>query len=372
MSRYDIRRKEEFMGIEDRKSRLRLLAYALCGCFALAGCGGNAELPEAPELIEPADSLQENIYAERRDIYTLKTLESVVLPRQEELSFSCSGIIESVDVYIGKRVEEGQVLAAVHDTAGESCQILYEQLEAMRAESEYNNRRAEIEIEIARLSGQDTARLELLLAQSKEMQEFEEQHLMEQIEREEKEKGNNEIIAPFSGTVTAIAKIDLEWDSVEAGRGVAVAQGDPVIVLAAEDERYLKTVYVDQKTIDACETYYALIDGKQYALEYIPYSDEELEAMTAGNQTILSSFRLLDAQDVAFGANAYVCLVSDYRENVLAVPKSALHKEWRDYYVYVLENEIRVKMPVEVGVIGEMYAEITEGLEEGACISVED
>lgn len=349
------------MGIERKKGSRRIAVFSLCLCFALAGCGRAQEASEAPELLEPADTLQENAYAERRDVYTMRTMESVVLPYQEELSFSCSGIVESVDVYTGKIVKEGDVLAALYDTAGENCERLYKQLEAMQADNAYNNRRAEINIEIAKLSGQDTARLELELGQAKELQEFEEQHLLAQIEKAEAERGGNQLIAPFSGTVTAVSGLEEEAAAVE---------GSPVLVLAGEQERYLKTAYVERKVIDACHEYYALINGKKYALEYIPPTDEELEAIAVNGETIMSSFCLADAEEVTFGANAFVCIVSDYRENVIAVPKSALYKEGRDYYVYVLKEEIRVRQPVEVGVIGGVYAEITGGLEEGACIYV--
>ena len=71
-------------------------------------------------------------------------------------------------MYVGKKVEKGEVLAELRDDAGEEFERLTEQLEKLREDNAYNIRHLEIDIEIARLSGQDTARMKLQLKQMEE------------------------------------------------------------------------------------------------------------------------------------------------------------------------------------------------------------
>lgn len=350
------------MGIKGNKL-CRWLAPVLSLCLALAGCGGEKEtMQEVPELVEPAGAVQENVYARYQDVYSLRVMETVVLPRQEELCFERVGILDKVYVYTGKRVEKGEILAELRDEAGEEWERLNEQLTRMREENEYNNRCAEIDIEIARLSGQDVARMELLLSQQKELQDFEEKHLLEQIAMADGERGHHQLIAPFSGVVTAIVGY---WE------GMAFSENTPLLVLASEEGRYLQTEYVGKQEMDSCHECYVMVDGKRYELEYIPYTDEELQQLTTRGEAKVSKYRMLDAQEAKLGKNAFVCIVGDYKENVLALPKSVLYKERRNYFVYRVEGENLVKTPVEVGVLGNAYAEIISGLEEGACVYAE-
>ena len=347
-----------------RNKICRFLALPFAVCLALAGCGSAQDkvVQEAPELLEPADAVQENTYAQYRDVYSLQVIDTFILPYQEELCFARAGVLKDVYVYIGQEVSEGEVLAELVDEAAEECDRLNAQLEQMREDNAYNNRYFEIDIEIAKLSGQDTARLELQLKQQKELQAFEEEHLLGLLAEAEAERGNCQLTAPFAGTVTAIAP---HWN------GMATAENTPLLALARDDERYLQTDFVSQEKINSCHEYYVLVDGKRYELEYIPRSAEQLQAMTARNEKKTTNYRMIDAQATDLGENAFICLVTEYRENVLAVPKSVLYKERRNYYVYLVEGEQLVKTPVEVGAIGDHYAEIVNGLTEGACVYVE-
>ncbi len=205
------------MGLKKIKF-LQIFVFAFC--FLFNGCGdkesGAASKQEVPELIEPISMKQESIYVQYRNVSSMKVMETVVLPYQEELGFSRSGILENIYVYIGKKVEKGEVLAELHDEAGEEYELLSQELTRMQEENAYNNRHFEIDIEIAKLSGQDVSRMELELAHRKELQAFEEEYLKDRIESAKKEGGNHQLLAPFSGTVTAI---------VGYGEGAAISAG---------------------------------------------------------------------------------------------------------------------------------------------------
>ena len=73
--------------------------------------------------------------------------------------------------------------------------------------------------------------------------------------------------------------------------------------------------------------------------------------------------------DVEVGAYAYLTLVLEKRENVLAVNKGAIHVSEGKNYVYVLgENDIREVKWVETGLCGDRLTEIVAGLEEGEAV----
>ena len=74
----------------------------------------------------------------------------------------------------------------------------------------------------------------------------------------------------------------------------------------------------------------------------------------------------LDEPDysINIGTRANVTLVLESAEQVLAVPRICLHETEGRYYVYRLtEDGVREPVDVEVGLIGNNYAEITGGIE---------
>lgn len=337
-------------------------ALIFCGILILTGCGKNAEETAAPRLLEPADAPVETAYAERRDVYQISTYESSVIPYLEELAFEKSGSLEKFCVAIGDTVEQGQTLAVLDDSAlTDSYNALLEQLETMQENNAYSNRLSEIEIEVCRLSGQDTARLELKYRQAKELQELEEKHLRQKITDAENELGANQIKAPFDGTVAAVAEI---------GSGSSVSEGSAVLALAREDSCYMTCDYISEKTVQESSRIYAVIHGKEYEIEYQPYDSEELAALSLNGITPVSTFRLAADGQVSIGDYALICMVGNYREQVISVPVDAIYTESGQKYVYVVDGSSRIKTPVETGVYGTMYVEILDGLEEGACVYV--
>lgn len=342
----------------------RIAALAFCGIFLLAGCGRNTGETNVPELIEPADMPVETAYAKRRDIYQVSTYESAVIPYLEELAFEKSGTLKEFCVAVGDEVEEGQVLAILDDSVLEdSYQALLEQLEMMQENNRYSFRLAEIEIEMAHLSGQDTARLELKFLQARELQELEENYIKQKIADAENKLGANQIVAPFAGTVAALA---------ELGSGSPVSEGSAVLALAGEGSRYITCSKISEKNVQESHRIYAVVHGREYEMEYQPYEPERLAALTLSGITPVSTFRLADGGQADIGDYAVICMVSNYREQVISVPLEAIYTESGQKYVYVVVEDSRMKTPVTTGIQGAMYVEILSGLEEGACVYVKN
>ena len=350
--------------IHGRRFGHSLFTLVLCGSLLISGglmfsgCG-QQEGPEVPELMDPVDATEEQYYAERRDLYVISSYDAAVLPYIEELSFSGSGKVERIYVGIGQQVKEGDLLAELSNGLDEEYERLQKQLETMRENNAYNNRIAEIELEKAGLLGQDTGRQELQLRHSKELQELEEKRLLETIRETEARLAGNRLTAPFEGTIAGIAVEQNDF----------VSEGSPVFALADESEKYIQCDFVSDKEIRQCHSYYAVSGKGEYELEYLPYSASELVAVSFTGEKLKSRFRVKDPE-IRIGDYALVCLISNYRENVISVPKSAVVKENGESFVYVVDGDKRVKTKVKVGVTGTMYSEIIEGLEEGACVYV--
>lgn len=346
------------------RKRLCRLAGLLTMSLLWTGCGREAQSVEVPELLEPVDMAVDMTYAERRDVYQVTTWESAVLPYLEELSFAATGELKEIKVFIGDEVHEGDVLAELKNTGNDSYTALLEKLQAMQESNQESNRLAEINIEIAKLSGQDTGRQELQLKQQKELQQLEEEHLLAEIENAEQELQSFQIIAPFDGKVVAITSLE---------SGAAVAENTSVLVLAREDGNYyLNCDFISEKTAKESTRIYAVVRGEEYELTYLPYEQSELTAMSVQGKAPVANYLLEDGAEVEVGDYAIVCRVSDMRENVISVPYHAIYSESGQKYVYVIDGESRIKTPVVTGVYGAMYVEIVEGLEEGACVYVKN
>ena len=332
----------------------------ISGSLTLTGCGQQeGKSLEVPELMDPVDATEEQYYAERRDLYVMSSYDAAVLPYIEELSFTGSGTVDEIYVTMGQTVKEGELLAELSNGLDEQYEKLLEQLKTMQENNAYNNRLTEIELEKAKLLGQDTGRQELLLRHAKELQELEENRLQEEIREMEEKLAGNRLTAPFAGTIAGIA---VEQNNFISG-------GSPVFALADDSEKYIQCDFISDKEIKKCHSYYAISRNGNYELEYLPYSASELVAVSLTGEKLKSRFRVMDS-DIQIGDYALVCLISNYRENVMSVPKTAVVKENGENFVYVVDGDKRVKTKVKVGVTGTMYTEIIEGLEEGACVYV--
>jgi membrane fusion protein, macrolide-specific efflux system len=70
------------------------------------------------------------------------------------------------------------------------------------------------------------------------------------------------------------------------------------------------------------------------------------------------------------GENALVTYVQDKRENALVLARSQVNLIGGQYYVYVLENGVRVERFVEVGLMTDTEVEIIKGLSAGDLIII--
>ncbi len=365
-----------------------LLSTALCGCSSTPG---NAVSEEIPTLRDPQNVEITTVSVIRGDITNKTMYQCMVEPETENLFFEVDGKILEVYKGWGEQVKAGEVLAELDETEllesiAETEEKLLELQEQFAEENLPTEEKiAELQEEWEKLQARadratggswkkklqaqaDLKKIELgrMELSFKEVTERQQEQIasMEESLVEMKEKiGKNQIIAPFDGRIAN--KMNLK-------AGDAVRAEQIIIVLVDESTRYIQGPYYSEKKYATLVDTYALIGGVRVELEYIPLTEEEQEQMQTSNvegatnkNTMRYRVKPADGQEIAFGETAFFYTVTELVEDALLLPRSVVQKDNLGHYVYVYENDVRVRREVIVGSEDKSYIQILEGLQEG-------
>lgn len=331
------------------------------GVLLLTGCAPKAE-SEAPELLEPALGTEKTAAAAYGEVYVYDGYSSYVLPKLEELSFSDGGELEEIFVSVGDEVKEGDILAKLKNSS-DAYEEIEKKLKNTRETNKAEARKREIEIEKCKLQNIDYERLALVNRQKLEIESLDEKYLQELLNTEKGKLSGSRIVAPFDGKIAAIGTVR---------RGEYIDEDVPFIVIASDEECYVYSDYMTQKGADLYDSKTALIDGLEYELTYIPYETSEITKLMGEEEDYYSIFKVEGARAEMVGMQAAISLKKNIRENVLRIPVNALHRENGLCYVYKDVDGAKEAVEIKTGVVGLMYAEVTEGLKEGDVVYVTD
>jgi len=183
----------------------------------------------------------------------------------------------------------------------------------------------------------------------------------------EEEMGQEELIAPFSGTVLA----------VEATNGDLVSTS-PIITLADLNHPTLE-IFVDETDINQIGVGYEVevvfdafpdevFTGRVISVDPALTSSGNVQAVRGVMQLDEGSFS--KPQPLTLGLNASVEIIGSRAENVLLVPVEALREITEGSYgVFVMEGDQPTLKVVEVGLMDYTYAEVKSGLNEGDVVT---
>ncbi len=175
---------------------------------------------------------------------------------------------------------------------------------------------------------------------------------------------NNLLSSKIKGEVVALA-LDSYGDYRAEAEQAIIAVGDT-------ESKILKTEFINKTDITKAADFYALIDGKRYEVEYQPMDSDEYAKHTAAGEKVYSTFVLQgDCSEVEMGDFAVITVFSQKKEQVLSVPKNALHKDEMGTYVYLVKDGKTTATPVEVGISDGIYTEIFSGIVEGDQVLVD-
>ena len=371
-----INRRKKYTGAAGRLYVLTVLPMILL----LAGCGAEEE-PE--DLIVMEQEEEATIYnlamVAYGDVYSTETVrckyEQIV---EQEISFAVSGkLVSQVHVSVGDQVKKGQILAELGN-GGLSDRI--EELEYQIARNkqllEYsslneNNEISALWLQYIFRSGQSEGELDTLHAAVERVQTR---------YRHEREDYQDKI---------DLDTMELEVLRQEAATSVVTSQVDGTVKWIASNLKGSTSVQgnVIMRVVDGSECLFVVSDTSQAYLfsegtpvevkisvgtargEYqlIPYHMEEWEEQ----ERLLFTFVEGDASNIEMGTTGSITVVIEERENVLNVPKRAVHTADGRTFVYCLgKDNIREVRWVETGIYGDGSVEIISGLSEGESIII--
>lgn len=362
------------------KQRFAALCLALC----LLGLGGCApEETAVPELQEPVGIRFDTALVQRGDVRSASVFPSSVTAPVTELYYEFDGVLDTMHVSLGQKVQEGELLVSLDVEAAQKelealdGQIAYAQeLNALKEEQ----LRLELEIcqieisqmpipypydeEEGQLKLQELETRQTALDQELERQALELSQLQDRRSALEQTIQRSELTAPFDGTVVYV-------NPILSGDGVQSLQTQ--VALMDESQLILSGDFVSDSYLDLAKDLYAIINGQRYELTPLPYDQEEYLSLVLSGQTLFSKFRLEgDTSSLALGDYASVFVVTREQTDALYLPINALYRDSSGSYVYLNEDGERKRVAVTVGIQTDTVAEIKEGLQEGDEVYVKE
>ncbi|MCM1026829.1 MAG: efflux RND transporter periplasmic adaptor subunit [Roseburia sp.] len=407
-----------------------LCALTLAGC----GQEAAETTPETVELLEPVGSASAWEEVVRRDLYDAKVYAGAVLPYVEEYEFSESRNFASYSAYPGDEVKMGGALLSgdtkaldeqieamekalaemdeayqeyVKDTEealkkprenvkiyGEAIERLEksrpEQYIADKSGGENETENATESETVNQIENPEytawkrdydycdsgyrdawllTARLEQGLKERTELYELDRDYNASQLEKLKKRRRACTLTSEIPGTVVAMQYYGRDmgsWDGM-----TYIRSGIPLMAVADLGRKRVCCEFINEIKATKAADLYAFINGKRYEVTYEPPEDEaEVRSLIQSNIPVYSTFWLEDAEDVEIGDFAVIALVSQKRENVISIPRTALYRDEGGDFVYVRNGSESVYTPVKTGLYEGLYVEILSGLNEGDQVLV--
>lgn len=376
----------------ERVRKIGIFLAILLVLSSLAGCGTDkTPAVSAPELLEPVSVQIDMAVAERGDMLEVvykpnmdgsrgDVYDSRVQPYVEGVSFEVNGTLDELLAIQGDEVKKGQVLATL-DSERIDAQInsLRDQINNLNTVGSYDDRQKTADIKIAqielkmmqeagaseeacRVKELDIELLQTQLKQDQEMRALEIQELNRQISKVSEGLGAMKLVAPFDGRIVWVKNSMLTYGSKY------VSANDPVFYIADETRLSIETDYITDSVLNNVERIYALVNGQEYDLIYVPYGTADFAEMVRSND-LKTRFTFADAtEELHGGEKAYIILVKNSRENVLTVPSNAVFEDNGLYFVKKIVDGQQKRVDVTVGLITDAKVEILSGLEEGDVV----
>lgn len=356
----------------------KLLYIIVISMIILNGCKSKEEV--IPTLNEAVGTELMTAVVSRGDIYDLTTYDAKIYPQVEELYSNIDGRVGNIPVYLGQEVKEGEVLLSLDDESMiEELERLEKELEDSKTNNNYTNIQTNLDIQIAKLNmaqkvndraseielaqiKADIDKSELLQKQALDYQEFNKKKIMDRIESIKMRLKSNTIKAPFDGTIVYIKNIRLN-ERINAY--------DTIFIIANSKKIHLQTSFISESEIRNASEVTATIHGKEYNIEYVPLTTDEIIMMRNGGVTIESKFRIDDSSNFDVGDYACINVKNKLVEDVKYIPKNALYSDSTGDFVYLIIDGALVRNSVETGTVTDINVEIISGLEEGDEVYVQ-
>jgi len=339
------------------KKRLYCLFFII---ILLTGCLPVEEpfLP-VPTLTVPEPILYTTEPVDLGEVVLFRDLRAGFVPAREEiLSFPMNGVLFSnVNVRVGDFVYEGDVIVEL-----EKSSYVRDLEQAIRAleMAEVNLRQLE---ETHALNLQR----ERILGTPVDMISYARRHdgyshqidiLNIQIENLEYELERRVLRASTDGYVTTLRRLN-EGDVTVADQQIATIADvtETIFIVSGDGAELLEIGDVVELTVRQEVYYGVIIDPQTYNIMADRYDYEAYVLIPDGHQYGFTT--------ASFGN---IRVVLDALDDVISVPRDAVHLYNERAFVFVLEEGLRMLRDIEVGLVGNASVEIRSGLELGELV----
>ncbi len=351
------------------------MLLTLAAILAILATGCQQNRADAPALLTPVGAKMDTAVCELGDMVDMKVYEGAVAPRSTALYFTADSRIGAIPVGIGERVQAGDPLVQIDVSAINGALSALDAEEAQISETAaYEKQLYDIDMEIGTLSlSQLTDEAAKYDKQTDiDLRELEYQNAVvartERLDAIRAARAAYEaqlediwLTAPTSGRVVALT----------CAVGQTVGAYDTVCVVTSDTSLVLQSDYISPSAFSGAADFYALIDGTRHAITPEPVDEDEYARAALKGIKYLTTYEIEDTEGLTAGETAAVVLVTRHKEGVLKVPINALYDEDGEFYVYVVENEAKLRRDVQVGLETSTEAEILSGLTEGEVVYVD-
>ena len=369
------------MKMMKRKNHLRCVSVLLLVATLLCGCATQKLVD--PDLMDPVILEPETAVVGYEDIFNLTVEAGCILPSSTKVAFPADGKIAEMNVVQGQQVKKGDLLVTMNmKSTLERIEELQAQMEEEKARAERSNSSLKLTAEIHRAemnslkAAGDTyaaavkevdlweALMEVRHAEANQ-QAAQERLQMQIDELQTLVEECGQLHAPVDGVVS--------WMMNDTYRERQVYEDDVLLCISNVSELYVVTNRISDSVLSSCDRIYAKIGEEEYELIPRENSMEEDMADTEADIALTSKFDFKtqpDPEVLSQGGNTLVICRWRYLPEVLCVPRGAIFREAHEHYVYVIEEGVMVRTPVEIGIGTALRTQILSGLEEGQVVYV--
>jgi len=364
------------------RKKYTIPALFLVLIMLLTGCQTQTTVENAPELLEPMGVQSDMAEAYIGEIYKIEYYNAAVVPYAEPLYFDVPGAIEKIHVYPGKYVQEGDILLELDQEALiKRVQTLRDELSYVEIDNAYSDALIQLDIELLNtelyhlhqqgaaetqldLKRNEIAKKEAELRQTQAQREPDLEAKRNELAELEASLDENVLRAPFSGRIAHV---------INMTNGHYVQAYDPLLYIADDTRLSLSGDYAASSIFTSAHRIFARIGDKDYDISFVPIDQKEYISAVLSGQTLSNTYEFTGSTEgIEAGQYAAVFVISDYVDNALLIPRSALFNDSDGRYVYVDEDGTRVRRPVSIGKSTQALIQITDGLKEGELVYVND
>lgn len=362
-----------------RKNKNRLIWIMLISLL-LTGC---AKEQDIPELIEPSVNNESFRPVEYGGAAKTEIKMADVVPEEYCHFMKKAAQISEIMVDLGQYVEAGELLAVMDVTEmQEELAAKEKELALQRTLFSYQEKIGREQVKEQKLKKQDykesgdkkaAADCDTQISILEENERYDTllyKHRVTMLEEEiadlKEMAAEGTIKAAHAGYVTYVKNL-AESDQAEAYENVVIVSDYDSLHLELTEDMSSEFYEINKNAV--YDETYALLNGIRCNVKLYTYSNQELVAIQSAG--IYPRIRLevdnLEKNSTP-GDKIPVYFESSKKKNILRVGMDSLYSTGNSYFVYVKNGDSKEKREIQIGYRNDLYAEVTEGLQEGEWV----